>query len=74
MAKGKVNKNNPDNKSSGNNSSNNVKNNNTKKNKLISSEYCEKNCKDVGICEKYRNYIERMTVLHKVGKGIMCGK
>ena len=45
-----------------------------KQNKLISSEHCEKNCKDVGICDKYRNYILRMTVLHKVGKGIMCGK
>ena len=45
-----------------------------KQNKLYSSEHCEKNCKDVGICEKYKNYILRMTVLHKVGKGIMCGK
>ena len=63
-SKGKGNKNNPDNKANGN----------IKQNKLISSEHCEKNCKDVGICEKYRNYISRMTVLHKVGKGIMCGK
>ena len=72
MAKGKTNKNNPDNKASGNNSNNS--NNNVKKNKLYSSEHCEKNCKDVGICEKYKSYIEKMVILHKVGKGILCGK
>ena len=66
MASKKTNKNNPDNKASGNN--------NVKQNKLYSSEHCEKNCKDVEICEKYKSYIERMVVLHKVGKGILCGK
>ena len=60
MAKGKTNKNNPDNKASGNNSNNS--NNNVKKNKLYSSEHCDK------------SYVEKMVILHKVGKGILCGK
>jgi len=43
-----------------------------KQNKLISNEYCEKNCKDVGECQKYKNYVARM-----VGRpcyGIRCDK
>ena len=45
-----------------------------KQNKLISSEYCEKNCKNVGECQKYKDYLARMVVLHKVGKGLLCDK
>jgi len=45
-----------------------------KHNKLISSEYCEKNCKDVRECQKYKDYVVRMVVLHKVGKGLLCDK
>ena len=60
----KKNKNNPDNKSNGN----------VKQNKLISSEHCEKNCLNIGECQKYKDYMTRMTVLHKVGKGIICDK
>jgi len=48
--------------------------NQVKQNKLISSEYCEKNCLNVGECQKYKDYIERMVVLHKVGKGLLCDK
>jgi len=64
----KKNKNNPDNKASGNNNNNNVK-----KNKLISSEHCEKNCKDVGICEKYKSYINSL-INGKRGYGLNCSK
>jgi len=63
LAKGKVNKNNPDNKANGN----------VKQNKLISSEHCEKNCKDVGICEKYKSYINSM-IHGKRGYGLNCSK
>jgi len=62
----KKNKNNPDNKA-------NENSNNIKQNKLISSEHCEKNCKDVGICEKYKKYVERMKN-GKKGYGISCSK
>ena len=48
--------------------------NQVKQNKLISSEYCEKNCKNVGECQKYKDYLARMVVLHKVGKGLLCDK
>jgi len=64
VAKGKGNKNNPDNKANGN----------VKQNKLISSEYCEKICLNVSECQKYKNYMSRMVVLHKVGKGLLCDK
>ena len=69
MANPKKNKNNPDNKSNGinGNSKDNIKHN-----KLISSEYCEKNCKNVGECQKYKSYMVRM-----VGRpcyGIRCDK
>ena len=43
-----------------------------KQNKLISSEHCEKNCKDIGTCEKYKNYILRMK--KRAGYGINCSK
>ena len=36
------------------------------------SSYCENNCKDVGVCEKYRNYMERMK--KRAGHGIVCNK
>lgn len=38
------------------------------------SSYCEENCKDVENCEKYKNYIYKITVLHKKGYGIVCSK
>ena len=38
------------------------------------SAYCETQCKEFGNCEKYKNYIERLNILHKVGHGIMCSK
>ena len=62
MAKGKGNKNNPDNKSNGN----------IKQNKLISSEYCEKNCKNVNECQKYKDYLVRM--VGRACYGIRCSK
>jgi len=68
----KKNKNNPDNKSNGINSNGNSKD--IKQNKLRSSEYCEKNCLNVGECQKYKDYLARMVVLHKVGKGLLCDK
>ena len=43
-----------------------------KQNKLISSEHCEKNCKDVGICEKYKSYVERMK--KRAGYGLKWDK
>jgi len=67
----KKNKNNPDNKSNGING--NGKGNskqNTKQNKLISSEYCEKNCLNVGDCHKYKNYVSRM--VGRACYGIRC--
>jgi len=69
----KKNKNNPDNKSNGINGNGNSKDN-IKQNKLISSEHCEKNCLNVNECQKYKNYLSRMVVLHKVGKGLLCDK
>jgi len=62
MASVKKNKNNPDNKGNGN----------VKLNKLRSSEYCEKNCLDVGVCEKYKVYVERMK--RRAGYGLVCSK
>lgn len=59
----KKNKNNPDNKAG-----------TVKQNKLRSSEYCEKSCSEVGVCEKYKEYIRKMTIFHKVGKGLNCSK
>jgi hypothetical protein len=56
-----VNKNNPNQKSQ------------SKQVKLKPSEYCEKSCKDVEVCEKYKNYILRM-VNGAIGRGLMCGK
>ena len=46
--------------------------NQVKQNKLYSSEHCEKNCKDVGNCEKYKSYVERMK--KRAGYGISCSK
>jgi len=63
----KKNKNNPDNKSNGINSKDNIK-----QNKLISSEYCEKNCKNVGECQKYKDYMDRM--VGRACYGIRCDK
>ena len=63
MASVKKNKNNPENKSNGK----------VNQNKLRSSEYCEKNCKDVGVCEKYKRYIERL-LIGKRGYGLLCDK
>ena len=57
-----------------NNQNNPDKNSKIKQNKLRESAYCEIECNDVGECEKYRKYVERMVVLHKIGHGIMCGK
>lgn len=62
-SKGKGNKNNPNNKGI-----------NTKQNKPRESGYCEKECKDVGSCEKYKLYIYRIEILHKTGYGISCDK
>lgn len=62
MASVKKNKNNPDNKGNGN----------SKQNKLRSSEYCEKNCSDVGVCEKYKVYLKRM--IGRSCYGINCSK
>ena len=58
----KKNKNNPDNKANGN----------VKQNKLISSEYCEKNCLNVGECQKYKDYMTRM--VGRACYGIRCSK
>ena len=69
MASPKKNKNNPDNKNNGINGNGS---NNNKQNKLISSEYCEKNCKDVGVCEKYKDYLVRM--VGRACYGIRCDK
>ena len=57
----KKNKNNPDNKST------------KPKTKLYESSHCESNCKDVGTCEKYKGYMERLKS-GKVGRGIPCSK
>jgi len=67
----KKNKNNLDNKSSGINS-NNINKDNIKQNKLISSEHCEKNCLNVGVCEKYKDYLVRM--VGRACYGIRCDK
>jgi len=67
----KKNKNNPDNKSNGINGNGNSKNN-IKQNKVISSEYCENNCKNVNECQKYKNYIARM--VGRACYGIRCDK
>jgi len=61
VAKGKGNKNNPDNKGG-----------NVKQNKLRDSAYCENNCKDVLSCEKYKNYVLRM--IGRACYGISCSK
>ena len=68
MANPKKNKNNPDNKSNVINSSNN----NDKQNKLRSSEYCEKNCLNVSVCQKYKDYLTRM--VGRACYGIRCSK
>ena len=65
----KKNKNNPDNKSNGINGNSK---DNIKQNKLISSEYCENNCEDIGECQKYKDYINRM--VGRVCYGIRCNK
>jgi len=67
----KKNKNNPNNKSNGVNGSNNGSGN-IKQNKLISSEYCEKNCKNVNECQKYKDYMDRM--VGRACYGIRCSK
>ena len=72
IASPKKNKNNPDNKSNGINGKGSNKD--TKQNKLRSSEYCETQCKDIDECQKYKDYMARMVVLHKVGKGLLCDK
>ena len=72
MASVKKNKNNPENKSNGINGNGNGKDN-IKQNKLRNSEYCEKNCKNVGECEKYKRYIERL-LIGKRGYGLLCDK
>jgi len=70
----KKNKNNPDNKSNGINGNVNGINSkqNIKQNKLISSEYCEKNCLNVGECKKYKDYLTRM--VGRACYGIRCSK
>jgi hypothetical protein len=58
----------------------NIKNKNDSNNKSQvkqirprESSFCEKYCKDVGECEKYKNYIERLKS-GKRGYGIKCNK
>ena len=63
MASVKKNKNDPNNK--GNSKD-------TKQNKLISSEHCEKNCLNVGECQKYKDYLTRM--VGRACYGIRCSK
>ena len=55
-----------------NNKNNSDKNSKIKQNKPHESTYCEENCKDVGKCEKYRKYVERM--VGKACYGIYCSK
>jgi len=43
-----------------------------KQNKLISSEHCEKNCLNVGECQKYKDYLTRM--VGRACYGIRCSK
>jgi len=37
------------------------------------SSHCEENCKEVGICEKYKDYMEKLRN-GKIGHGIYCDK
>jgi len=46
--------------------------NQVKQNKLISSEHCEKNCKNVSECQKYKDYLVRM--VGRACYGIRCDK
>jgi len=54
-------------------SKNNPNNRQVKQTKSRESSWCETNCKDVGTCEKYKKYMERLAISHK-GKGILCDK
>lgn len=53
-------------------SKNNPNNRQVKQTKPRESSWCEENCKDVGTCEKYKFYIERMK--KRAGHGIVCDK
>ena len=47
--------------------------NNVKQVKPRESGYCETKCSEVGSCEKYREYIEKM-INGKRGYGLNCSK